>query len=178
MTVHLYLLAIEGINLPAAYGTALLLMVMILGFNLSARWILAALPEGVDDEPIRSARGQRRSARRRPAKIDVKNLDFYYGDFHALTGITVDIKSNADHRVHRPVGLRQVDVPALLQPHERPDPRHAGRGHDDARRRGHLRPGRRPGRPAPPRRHDLPAAEPVPACRSTTTSPTARACRA
>ena len=40
MTVHLYLLAVEGINLPAAYGTALLLMVMILGFNLAARWIL------------------------------------------------------------------------------------------------------------------------------------------
>lgn len=40
MTVHLYLLAVEGINLPAAYGTALLLMVMILGFNLGARWIL------------------------------------------------------------------------------------------------------------------------------------------
>jgi len=40
MTVHLYLLAVEGINLPAAYGTALLLMIMILGFNLSSRWIL------------------------------------------------------------------------------------------------------------------------------------------
>lgn len=40
MTVHLYLLASEGINLPAAYGTALLLMVIILAFNLSARWIL------------------------------------------------------------------------------------------------------------------------------------------
>ena len=41
MTVHLYLLAVEGINLPAAFGTALLLIAMILGFNLSARWILA-----------------------------------------------------------------------------------------------------------------------------------------
>jgi phosphate transport system permease protein len=40
MTVHLYLLAVEGINIPAAYGTALLLMLMILGFNLGARWIL------------------------------------------------------------------------------------------------------------------------------------------
>jgi phosphate transport system permease protein len=40
MTVHLYLLAVEGINLPAAFGTALLLFVMILGFNLSARLIL------------------------------------------------------------------------------------------------------------------------------------------
>jgi phosphate transport system permease protein len=39
MTVHLYLLAVDGINLPAAYGTALLLMIMILAFNLTARWI-------------------------------------------------------------------------------------------------------------------------------------------
>lgn len=40
MTVHLYLLAVEGINRPAAYGTALLLMLMILGFNFGARFIL------------------------------------------------------------------------------------------------------------------------------------------
>lgn len=40
MTVHLYMLAMEGINLPAAYGTALLLMIMILVFNLGARYIL------------------------------------------------------------------------------------------------------------------------------------------
>ncbi len=40
MTVHLYVLAMEGINLPAAYGTALLLMVLILGFNLGARYFL------------------------------------------------------------------------------------------------------------------------------------------
>lgn len=40
MTVHLYLLAMDGINMRAAYGTALLLMIMILAFNLSARWIL------------------------------------------------------------------------------------------------------------------------------------------
>ncbi len=40
MTVHLYLLAMEGINLPAAYGTALLLMILILGFNLGARYFL------------------------------------------------------------------------------------------------------------------------------------------
>jgi len=41
MTVHLYVLAMEGINMDAAYGTALLLMVMILAFNLSARWLTA-----------------------------------------------------------------------------------------------------------------------------------------
>ena len=39
MAVHLYLLAVEGINLKAAYGTAFLLMLMILGFNFGARWI-------------------------------------------------------------------------------------------------------------------------------------------
>jgi phosphate transport system permease protein len=41
MTVHLYVLAMEGINMKAAYGTALLLMIMILFFNLSARWLAA-----------------------------------------------------------------------------------------------------------------------------------------
>ena len=40
MTVHLYILAMEGINLPTAYGTALLLAVMILAFNLTARMIV------------------------------------------------------------------------------------------------------------------------------------------
>jgi phosphate transport system permease protein len=40
MPVHVMLLAMEGINLKAAYGTALLLMAMVLGFNLTARWIV------------------------------------------------------------------------------------------------------------------------------------------
>jgi len=40
MTVHLYLLAMDGINLPAAYGTALFLMILILVFNLGARYFL------------------------------------------------------------------------------------------------------------------------------------------
>jgi phosphate transport system permease protein len=39
MTTHLYILATEGINLQTAYGTALLLMIMILSFNLVARYI-------------------------------------------------------------------------------------------------------------------------------------------
>lgn len=40
MPVHLYLLAVEGINMPAAYGTAFLLMVLILIFNIAARLIV------------------------------------------------------------------------------------------------------------------------------------------
>lgn len=39
MTVHLYLLANDGINMNAAYGTALLLMAIILAFNLFARFL-------------------------------------------------------------------------------------------------------------------------------------------
>ncbi|MBK5210738.1 MAG: phosphate ABC transporter permease PstA [Coriobacteriia bacterium] len=39
MPVHLYLLAVEGINMKAAYGTAFLLMILILAFNMIARWI-------------------------------------------------------------------------------------------------------------------------------------------
>jgi phosphate transport system permease protein len=40
MTTHLYLLATEGINLQTAYGTALMLMAMILSFNLLARFVV------------------------------------------------------------------------------------------------------------------------------------------
>lgn len=39
MPVHLMLMSQEGINLPAAYGTALLLVLMVLAFNLGARYI-------------------------------------------------------------------------------------------------------------------------------------------
>jgi len=39
MAIHLYMLAVEGINMPAAYGTAFLLMIIILIFNLLARYI-------------------------------------------------------------------------------------------------------------------------------------------
>jgi len=39
MPVHLMLMAQEGINLPGAYGTALLLVLMVLAFNLVARYI-------------------------------------------------------------------------------------------------------------------------------------------
>jgi phosphate ABC transporter permease subunit PstA len=43
-------------------------------------------------------------------------------------------------RLHRPVGLRQVDLPALPEPDERHDRHLPGRRRRSARRRGHLRP--------------------------------------
>ncbi len=39
MPVHLMLLAQDGINLHAAYGTALVLVLMVLAFNIVARWV-------------------------------------------------------------------------------------------------------------------------------------------
>lgn len=47
MPVHLMLLAQEGINLPAAFGTALLLVLMVLGFNLTARYIVRRSNKGM-----------------------------------------------------------------------------------------------------------------------------------
>jgi phosphate transport system permease protein len=40
MPVHVMLMAMEGINLKAAYGAALLLVIMVLAFNLTARYIV------------------------------------------------------------------------------------------------------------------------------------------
>jgi phosphate transport system permease protein len=40
MPVHVMLMAMEGINLKAAYGTALLLVIMVLAFNLTARYVV------------------------------------------------------------------------------------------------------------------------------------------
>ena len=44
-------------------------------------------------------------------KIDAKNVDFYYGDFHALKNISME-------RFHRTVRLRKVYFPPPVQPHE------------------------------------------------------------
>ena len=49
-----------------------------------------------------------------------RNLSFYYGDFRALKDINMPVHEQQGHRADRPVGLRQVHLPALLQPHARP----------------------------------------------------------
>ncbi|CAA9327641.1 MAG: Phosphate transport ATP-binding protein PstB, partial [uncultured Friedmanniella sp.] len=66
------------------------------------------------------------------------------------------------HRLHRPVRLREVHLPADAQPHARGDPRRLRRGLGQARRRRPLRPRRGPRAGAPPGRHGVPAPEPVP----------------
>ena len=60
--------------------------------------------------------------------IDVSDLNIYYGDFLAVEGVNMTVKSQVGHRVHRPVRLRQVDHAAVAEPHARGDPRRARRG--------------------------------------------------
>ena len=55
----------------------------------------------------------------RPTVFDVDDLAVFYGSFKAVRDVTLDIQPQRDHRVHRPVGLRQEHGAALLQPDER-----------------------------------------------------------
>ena len=71
-------------------------------------------------------------------------------------------RATEDHRADRPVGLRQEHRAALLQPHERPRAGHAARGRGAVSRQEPVRPRCRCGRGAPPDRHGLPEAQPVP----------------
>ena len=66
-------------------------------------------------EPPRPSRGQ-------TAKVVARDVNVYYGEKHALKDVNVDIPEQGRDGLHRPVGLRQVDVPALHQPHERHHP--------------------------------------------------------
>ena len=50
-------------------------------------------------------------------KVVVRNLNFYYGQTHALKGVNLNLFSRSGDGVHRPFGLRQVDAAARAQPH-------------------------------------------------------------
>ena len=49
-------------------------------------------------------------------KIDAQNVDFHYGDFHALKNISM--QSQHLGSLYRPVGLWQIYLPPFVQPHE------------------------------------------------------------
>ena len=52
-------------------------------------------------------------------RIVVKDLNVFYGDFQAVDDVNMTIEPRRRHRVHRPVRLRQDDVPAHAEPDER-----------------------------------------------------------
>ena len=116
------------------------------------------------------------SASSRTPSCRVRDLDFYYGKFHALKNVNLDIAGEAGHRVHRPVGLRQVDAAAHAStactsciPGSAPR----------ARSRSTARTSSTPGATSPcsARRSAWCSRSPRRSrCRSTTTSPSACAC--
>ena len=113
--------------------------------------------------------------RRRPApagSLEVSELDVWYGDVPRRPRRELRDPAARRHGDHRAVRLRQVDVPADAQPDARADARRARRRPRDARRRRHLRPGRRSG-PAPAGRRAWSSSGRTRSrpCRSTTTSP-------
>ena len=112
----------------------------------------AAADRPVDPAPRRSAR----------TVLEVDALSLWYGEQAGAERHLAGDPREAGHRLHRPVGLRQVDAAALLQPHERSDRRRAHRGRHPLRRRQHLRPGARRDRAAQAHRHGLPEVQPVP----------------
>ena len=65
-------------------------------------------------------------------------------------------------RTDRPVGLRQVHLPALSEPDERHGGLRPGRGRHHPGRREHLQPQAGRGAAARPRRHGVPEAQSVP----------------
>ena len=64
--------------------------------------------------------------------FETKDLAVYYGDFRAVRDVNLDHPPARDHRLHRAVGLRQVDGAAVLRPDERPHRGRPGRGHGHA----------------------------------------------
>ena len=71
-------------------------------------------------------------------------------------------QAERDHRVHRPVGLRQDHRAALLQPDERSHRRRTGRGNRQLSRCRPLRSRSQRCRGPSTHRHGLPEGEPVP----------------
>ena len=112
--------------------------------------------------PSHGRQGRHSPRDRASAKLSVRNLNFYYGGFHALKNVTLDIPEQQGDRLHRPLGLRQVDAAAHLQPHVRALPRAARRGRDPDGRREPA--DLEAGRLADPRqdRHGVPEADAVP----------------
>ena len=126
----------------------------------------AAVPLG-----RRSASATRRAA----MKMTARDVNVFYGDKQALFDVDLDIPRDAGHRPDRPVRLRQVDLPALPQPHERHHRQLPRDRRDRARRQRHLRPRARRRASCAPASAWCSRSRTRSRSRSSRTSPTARA---
>jgi hypothetical protein len=65
--------------------------------------------------------GQPRHMENEQLCLEAKALNLFYGDKQALFDVNMQIPKHAGYRLHRAVRLRQIDLVAHLQSHERPD---------------------------------------------------------
>ena len=121
-----------------------------------------AAPPATDFERSPPSTPTRAGPAERQLVFDVNDLSVFYGDLPGRPRRRPEGPPSRDHRLHRPVGLRQDHRAALLQPDERPHRRRAGGGQARLPRRRPVRPRSQPGRGSPPHRHGVPEAEPVP----------------
>ena len=91
-----------------------------------------------------------------------RDVDVYYGEKHAIKKVGIDIAQEPGAGHDRPVGMRQVHVPALPQPHERHHPGRTRRRFDPARWQGHPRQEAGRGAAARARRHGVQKPNPFP----------------
>ena len=108
-------------------------------------------------------RRTRRQRRRRRAKvIGARRQRLSTATSRRCSDVDLDIPAQPGDRADRPVGLRQVDVPALPQPDERHHPICRVTGTITLDGRTSTIRGIDVVRAARPRRHGVPEAEPVP----------------
>ncbi len=124
-----------------AWAGAFVLTVFVLVLNLTVR-LLRAQREANERHVAPSIAAPTRPAlsHRPSAKIDVRDLDFFYGKTPRAEQRQPGGSGECGHRDHRPVGLRQVDAAAHDQPHLRALSRPARDRRDRDRRPQRARP--------------------------------------
>ncbi len=85
-----------GAQLPLAYGTALVLIMIILLVNLLANALRKYFEKRVKTNKLVYGYSK---------KIDARDVNFWYGDFHALKGISMQIEEKSVVAFYRTVGM-------------------------------------------------------------------------
>ena len=162
---HVYVLSTQSPDVdatkPILYATVLVLLALTFTLNMAAVIVRARIRRqhagaGVSATANGVAKAEPTAEAGRPQSDRLLRREEggrSGGDGH---------RRAARHGAHRPVGLRQVDLPALAEPDERAHPRLPDRGRGQAGRRSDLRPGNRSGGGPAAHRDGVPALEPVP----------------
>ena len=77
LAIHMYNLSNEALYTNQAYATAVVLLVLVVGINCLSGFVARKITK-----------------ERTMSKISVKELNLYYGDFHALKNVNLEIESN------------------------------------------------------------------------------------